>query len=50
MLSHLQCMQFVRWAAVRATPAPGVSFQCLRELYEPLHGGSCFGGNMAEKA
>ena len=27
-----------------------VSFQCLRELYEPLQGGSFFGGNMAEIA
>ena len=36
--------------AVRGWLALGVSFHCLRELYEPLHGGSCFGGNMAEIA
>ncbi len=27
-----------------------LSARVVRELYEPLHGGSCFGGNMAELA
>ena len=42
-------MGFRGLTVIRGWLAPGVSFQCLRELYEPLHGGSCFGGKMAGK-